>query len=73
MWPAAKDGRMGVTAAQLSLLPEGIDWRMPRQTWRPLQVGQASEGWALRAFGIHVLPLIRYRAGNAGRPRYHPC
>ena len=44
VWPAAKDGRMSVTAAQLSMLPEGIDWRMPRKPWRPLQVGQANKG-----------------------------
>lgn len=39
VWPAAKDGKVSVTAAQLSMLLEGIDWRMPQKTWRPLQVG----------------------------------
>lgn len=39
VWPAAKDGKISVTAAQLSMLLEGIDWRMPQKTWRPLQVG----------------------------------
>lgn len=28
VWPAAKDGKVSVTAAQLSTLLEGIDWRM---------------------------------------------
>jgi transposase len=39
VWPAAKDGKISVTAAQLSMLLEGIDRRMPQKTWRPLQVG----------------------------------
>ncbi|QAX28785.1 IS66 family insertion sequence element accessory protein TnpB [Leisingera sp. NJS204] len=39
VWPAAKDGKISVTPAQLSMLLEGIDWRMPQKTWRPLQVG----------------------------------
>ncbi|KIC14346.1 isocitrate lyase [Leisingera sp. ANG-Vp] len=39
VWPAAKDGKISVTAAQLSMLLEGIDWRMPQKTWRPLSVG----------------------------------
>ena len=39
VWPAAKDGKISVTAAQLSMLLEGIDWRMPQKTWRPLKVG----------------------------------
>ena len=39
VWPAAKDGKVNVTAAQLSMLLERIDWRMPQKTWRPLKVG----------------------------------
>ncbi len=39
VWPAAKDGKISVTPAQLSMLLEGIDWRMPQKTWRPLKVG----------------------------------
>lgn len=39
VWPAAKDGKICVTPAQLSMLLEGIDWRMPQKTWKPLQVG----------------------------------
>jgi transposase len=39
VWPAAKDGKVSVTAAQLSMLLEGIDWRMPQKTWRPLKIG----------------------------------
>lgn len=39
VWPAPKDGKVSVTAAQLSMLLEGIDWRMPQKTWRPLNAG----------------------------------
>ena len=39
VWPAAKDGKVSVTAAQLAMLLEGIDWRMPQKTWRPSSVG----------------------------------
>ena len=39
VWLAAKDGKVSVSAAQLSMLLEGIDWRMPQKTWRPLNVG----------------------------------
>jgi transposase len=39
VWPAAKDGKISLSPAQLSMLLEGIDWRMPRQNWRPLKIG----------------------------------
>jgi transposase len=39
VWPAAKDGKVSMSSAQLAMLLEGIDWRMPRRTWRPLAVG----------------------------------
>ncbi|NQV55061.1 MAG: IS66 family insertion sequence element accessory protein TnpB [Rhodospirillales bacterium] len=39
VWPAARDGKVSVTAAQLAMLLEGIDWRMPARTWRPLSIG----------------------------------
>ena len=35
VWPQAKDGAVFLTPAQLSMLLEGIDWRMPTRTWRP--------------------------------------
>lgn len=35
VWPQAKNGTVSLTAAQLSMLLEGIDWRMPARTWRP--------------------------------------
>ena len=39
VWPAAKDGKIALTPAQLAMLLEGIDWRMPKLTWRPLTTG----------------------------------
>ena len=39
VWPSPADGKVSVTPAQLSMLLEGIDWRMPRRTRRPLTIG----------------------------------
>ena len=38
VWPAAKDGKVALTPAQLAMLLEGIDWRTPQRTWRPLRM-----------------------------------
>lgn len=43
-WPSlgnsmGADGKVSVTPAQLAMLLEGIDWRAPRRTWRPLTAG----------------------------------
>lgn len=35
VWPQADQGAVALTPAQLSMLLEGIDWRMPERTWRP--------------------------------------
>lgn len=35
VWPQASGGSVSLTAAQLSMLLEGIDWRRPQRTWRP--------------------------------------
>ena len=39
VWPSAADGVVALTAAQLGMLLEGIDWRMPVRTWRPTAAG----------------------------------
>ena len=39
VWPSPAQGRVSVTPAQLAMLLEGIDWRTPRRTWRPLTTG----------------------------------
>ncbi len=35
IWPQASAGGIAVTAAQLAMLLEGIDWRMPVRTYTP--------------------------------------
>jgi transposase len=36
IWPNAQNGSVSLTAAQLSMLLEGIDWRHPVRTAEPL-------------------------------------
>ena len=38
-WPSAHGGAVSISAAQLGYLLEGIDWRNPVRTWRPLRAG----------------------------------
>ena len=35
IWPQATSGKVSLTSAQLSMLLEGIDWRMPVRTHQP--------------------------------------
>ncbi len=35
VWPQADSGSIALSAAQLSMLLEGIDWRRPMRTWVP--------------------------------------
>jgi transposase len=39
VWPRAEAGVAALTRAQLSMLLDGIDWRMPQKTWRPELAG----------------------------------
>ena len=39
VWPRAEEGVVVLSRAQLSMLLAGIDWRMPRRTWRPELAG----------------------------------
>ena len=39
VWPSPADGVVTISPAQLGYLLEGIDWRMPRRTWRPEAAG----------------------------------
>ena len=38
VWPSASTGTVALTPAQLAMLLEGIDWRLPRRTWEPQAV-----------------------------------
>src|ERR1700749_1742931 len=39
VWPSVAAGVVTITPAQLGYLLEGIDWRAPQRTWRPLAAG----------------------------------
>jgi transposase len=39
VWPSPAEGGVTISPAQLGYLLEGIDWRMPRRTWRPEMAG----------------------------------
>ncbi len=39
VWPSAANGKLVISTAQLAMLLEGIDWRAPQRTWRPLRAG----------------------------------
>jgi transposase len=39
LWPTTNIGRVSLTPAQVSMLLEGIDWRMPRRVRRPELAG----------------------------------
>jgi transposase len=39
VWPSPSQGKVHLSAAQLSMLLEGIDWRAPIRTWRPVAAG----------------------------------
>lgn len=39
VWPSPAEGKVALTPAQLAMLLEGIDWRAPTRTWRPLKAG----------------------------------
>jgi len=39
IWPNVQHGKVHVSAAQLSMLLEGIDWRAPLHTYRPQTTG----------------------------------
>ena len=39
VWPVTETGRVSLTPAQLSMLLEGIDWRMPKRVNHPELAG----------------------------------
>jgi transposase len=39
IWPSASGGAVAISAAQMSYMLEGIDWRNPQHTWRPRSAG----------------------------------
>ncbi len=39
LWSSPADGVVAISAAQLAYMLDGIDWRNPRQTFRPERAG----------------------------------
>jgi transposase len=39
IWPSATDGVVSISKSQLSYMLDGIDWRNPQHTWRPIAAG----------------------------------
>ena len=39
IWPSASDGVVSISISQLSYMLDGIDWRNPQHTWRPIAAG----------------------------------
>lgn len=39
VWPSAAGEVVTISAAQMSCMLEGIDWRNPQRTWRPRAAG----------------------------------
>jgi transposase len=39
VWPTTNTGRVSLSSAQVSMLLEGIDWRMPQRVRRPELAG----------------------------------
>ena len=39
VWPMSQTGVAHLSASQLSMLLEGVDWRRPERTWRPALAG----------------------------------
>jgi transposase len=38
-WPVAQSGVTSISAAQFSMLLEGLDWKRPERVWRPAIAG----------------------------------
>ena len=57
IWPKTLEvgGSVVLTSAQLSMLIEGIDWRMPRQVWRPAKAG------SLTPYSFRLRPVYAVR------------
>lgn len=39
IWPSAASGVVSISMSQLSYMLDGIDWRNPQHTWRPMAAG----------------------------------
>ena len=39
IWPSTSGDAVSISAAQMAYMLEGIDWRNPQLSWRPLSAG----------------------------------
>jgi len=39
IWPSTTAGVISISSAQLAYMLDGIDWRNPQHTWRPVAAG----------------------------------
>ncbi|SEE20724.1 transposase [Rhizobiales bacterium GAS191] len=39
IWPSAAADVVSISSSQLAYMLDGIDWRNPQQTWRPVAAG----------------------------------
>lgn len=39
VWPRTENGKLTLRTSQLSMLLEGIDWRIQTKTWKPTKAG----------------------------------
>ena len=49
VWPLATSGTVYLTAAQLSMLLEGINWKRPERTWQPQTMGVKELGFSVHS------------------------
>jgi transposase len=66
VWPSARGGKLSVSPAQLAMLLEGIDWRAPQRTLRPLTVGYFNKNTAIAVIRDSLFGADALYHGDAG-------
>src|SRR5215470_4190576 len=66
VWPRAEEGVVVLSRAQLSMLLEGIDWRMPQRSW-PAELASAGCGSFTRSLTKTAAGLIHCRRADHSR------
>jgi len=64
VWPQAESGAISLTPAQLSMLLEGIDWRMPQRTWQPEAVRPLSYVYDFGDYWDHRITIEKTQAAD---------
>src|SRR5207302_5126448 len=58
IWPMAATGTVSLSAAQLAMLLEGIDWRAPVRSWHP-QLATGEHWYGTRALERKLIDIIQ--------------